>query len=235
MIAVKGLESIVAADPAVADRALDNPQTFVIQNPGTKAPYGTAVADFVSFASFERSIANGAIDPAVHWVMYDNEGWAATPDNEKAAPADYEARFAALAHAHQYKVILAPATNLVPGFVKGARVWPDYLNAGFPRFSAAVADAYDIQAQPWEGTPDYAPFVQAAVAQARQANPNVILLAGLCSCRVASGTQMLADVTATRGLLSGYWINLLDYGVYLDKPDKVAARISIAVDFLRTV
>ena len=87
--------------------------------------------------------------------MYDNEQWSLTPAREQADPVRYEQLFGQLAHRHGYKVILAPAQDLVPGFDKssfrsGKAVWQSYLSMGLATASARAADIYEIQAQPYE-------------------------------------------------------------------------------------
>jgi restriction endonuclease Mrr len=169
--------------------------------------------------------------------MYDNEQWSLTPADEQADPVRYERLFARLAHRQGYKVILAPAQDLVPGFDKnsfrgGQAVWRSYLSMGLATASARAADIYEIQAQPYEMTVyrsrhAYASFVAAAAAQARAANPGVVIYAGLSTQRVSSAAQLLQDYEATRNLVDGYWLNIPRH----DQPGPSV----LADQFLRTI
>jgi restriction endonuclease Mrr len=160
-----------------------------------------------------------------------------TPADEQADPVRYEQLFARLAHRQGYKVILAPAQDLVPGFDKnsfrsGKAVWPSYLSMGLATASARAADIYEIQAQPYEMTVyrprhAYASFVAAAAAQARAANPSVVIYAGLSTQRVSNAAQLLQDYEATRNLVDGYWLNIPRH----DQPGPPV----LADQFLRTI
>jgi len=78
--------------------------------------------------------------------------------------------------------------------------------------AARYADVIDIQAQGSEtNTAAFAAFVTAAAAQARAANPHVIVLAGISTNPTGhqvSAAQMRAAITATAGTVDGYWLNI---------------------------
>jgi hypothetical protein len=48
----------------------------------------------------------------------------------------------------------------------------------------------------------------AAVAQARAANPSIVIYAGLSTQRVSGAAQLVQDYLATRNLVDGYWLNI---------------------------
>ena len=81
---------------------------------------------------------------------------------------------------------------------------------------AAFSNVIDLQAQSLETTPGtYLSFVQQTAAQARAANPNVIVLAGLSTspdngAYTPTVAQLSQDVSETRGLVPGYWMNIPD-------------------------
>ena len=231
------LSAVRSASPASVSYAVSPAHLMVLLLRGQTSSAGQEVADFRSYAELKKMIKQGTIPAGIHWLMYDNEQWPNTPADEQADPARYEQLFARLGHRHGYQVILAPAQDLVPGFDKnsfrsGKPVWQAYLSAGLAAASARVADIYEIQAQPYEigvyrSSHAYASFVAAAVAQARAANPGIVVYAGLSTQRVSSAAQLLQDYLATRGLVDGYWLNVPRH----DQPGPVA----LADQFLRNV
>lgn len=227
------LSALQAADPNAASYGLKSANLFVLEPPGTSSPVGQTVAYFKSYASLRTAIAQGTIPAGTHWVAYDNEAWTATPEREQRDPVGYETLFSNLAHSHGYKVILMPAQNLVPGFVRHAVAWQQYLALGLASASGRLADIYEIQAQPYElatfrQAGYFQDFVQQAAAQARAANPNVVVFAGLSTQRVSNADNLAQDFAATRGLVSGYWLNI-------PKPVKSTGGPVMAGAFLRTI
>jgi len=231
------LSAAQAAGSSSVRYAVGSAHLFVLLLRGQTSTAGQEVADFRSYAEFKKMIRQGTIAPGIRWVMYDNEQWSLTPADEQADPVRYEQLFARLAHRQGYKVILAPAQDLVPGFDKnsfrgGKAVWPSYLSMGLAAASARAADIYEIQAQPYEmsvyrSQHAYADFVAAAAAQARAANPGIVIYAGLSTQRVSSAAQLLQDYEATRNLVDGYWLNIPRH----DQPGPPG----LADQFLRTI
>lgn len=231
------LSAAHAADASSVRHAVSSARLFVLLLRGQTSTAGQQVADFRSYAELKKMIRQGAIPASIHWVMYDNEQWSLTPAGEQADPVRYEQLFARLAHRHGYKVILAPAQDLVPGFDKnsfrgGQAVWQSYLSMGLATASARAADIYEIQAQPYEMTVyrsrhAYASFVAAAATQARAANPGIVIYAGLSTQRVSDAAQLLQDYEATRNLVDGYWLNIPRH----DQPGPPG----LADQFLRTI
>ena len=231
------LSAAQAAGASSVRYAVGSAHLFVLLLRGQTSTAGQEVADFRSYAELKKMIRQGTIPPGIRWVMYDNEQWSLTPADEQADPVHYEQLFARLAHRQRYKVILAPAQDLVPGFDKnsfrtGKAVWPSYLSMGLAAASARAADIYEIQAQPYEmsvyrSQHAYADFVAAAAAQARAANPGVVIYAGLSTQRVSSAAQLLQDYEATRHLVNGYWLNIPRH----DQPGPPG----LADQFLRTI
>lgn len=231
------LSAAQAAGASSVRYAVGSAHLFVLLLRGQTSTAGQEVADFRSYAELKKMIRQGTIAPGIRWVMYDNEQWSLTPADEQADPVHYEQLFARLAHRQGYKVILAPAQDLVPGFDKnsfrgGKAVWPSYLSMGLAAASARAADIYEIQAQPYEmsvyrSQHAYADFVAAAAAQARAANPGIAIYAGLSTQRVSSAAQLLQDYEATRHLVNGYWLNIPRH----DQPGPPG----LADQFLRTI
>jgi hypothetical protein len=67
--------------------------------------------------------------------------------------------------------------------------------------------------------------VAAAAAQARAANPHVVIYAGLSTQRVTSAAELIQDYMATRNLVDGYWMNIPQH----NRPGPVA----VASQFFR--
>lgn len=205
---------------------------FVLERPGMTSPVGQTVAYFKSYAAFRSALARRMIAAGTHWVAYDNEAWPATPLREQEQPIRYETLFATLARSRGYKVILMPAQNLVPGFIRGSNSWRQYLTLGLASASARLANIYEIQAQPYEQATfrqarEFEQFVRQAAAQARAANPKAIVFAGLSTARVTSAAQLAQDFAATRGLVSGYWLNIPRH--------RSSAGASLAAGFMQTL
>ena len=213
MISIETLRLTQQIDSSLANLHFNNAQTYVIEEyPLHDSPYGTVVARFRSFATFQNALATNKINPATKWVLYDNEGWNFTPKIEQANPQQYESMFVSLAHQHGYQVILAPAQDLVPAFQHQARAWPDYLAMGLAKVSA-TGDVYEIQAQPYEtetyrGTSDFVDFVHQASSQAHAANPRSEVMAGLSTHRVQDAQQMVDDYKGVKDVVDGYWLNV---------------------------
>jgi hypothetical protein len=212
------LSAAQAAGASSVRYAVSSAHLFVLLLRGQTSTAGQQVADFRSYAEFKKMIRQGAIPASIRWVMYDNEQWSLTPAGEQADPVRYEQLFAELAHQHGYKVILAPAQDLVlvndrNGFQDGSTSWQSYLSTGLATASARYGDIYEIQAQRYEmsmyrSQHDYANFVAAAAAQARAANPDIVIYAGLSTQRVSGAGQLFEDYLATRDLVEGYWLNI---------------------------
>jgi hypothetical protein len=217
MISGNELRRLEAVAPGQVRYAFKHENLFVLGKPGQIVQVGQAVAVFQSYAALRNAITAHRIAPTTHWVMYDNERWPATTPNEQKHPWRYEALFAALAHRHGYRVILAPGEDLVFSFGQSrpppaAPTWRRYLSLHLPAVSARAADIYEIQAQGNENpmfrqSAFFRRFVQAAVAQARAANPHVAIFAGLSTDR-AGTAQMVHDFLAVRDLVAGYWLNV---------------------------
>jgi hypothetical protein len=193
MISILELQSVQQLAPTVSQADFARSSSFVIESPGVHEGTGTVVARFRSYRVFQRAIARDSINPATHWVLYDNEAWRYTPKVEQRQPVRYERLFAQLAHEHGYKVILAPAQSLVPGFTHQANAWRKYLSLGLATVSGRYANVYDIQAQPYEtakyrSSGAYRSFVLAAARQ--------------------NASELVNDIDAVRSTVGGYWLNI---------------------------
>jgi hypothetical protein len=111
---------------------------------------------FTSEATFAADAAAGKIPWKVQAILYDNEGWSFTPDNEKgASTVSYYKEAAVLAHRHGWLLIATPGSSAL-----------------CPKIAPYV-NVIDIQAQEKQAsvasyTDDVAPIARAV----RAANPS---------------------------------------------------------------
>ena len=218
---------IAAADPALAERFFATPQTSVLGGWGGAVP----AVSWPSYSSFAAAVATGAIPAGTGAVMYDPEGWAATPRWEREDPAEYMKAFSELAHSLGYAVILTPHPNLTtePGAVcpihGGESMEDAYLRCRIPAIAARFADTLDIQAQFLETDPArYAEVVRIATQQARAVNPDIVVVSHLSTTFAPNPTVLFSAWSAVQDIVDGH---------YLSVPD--ASRADVALGFLRMV
>jgi hypothetical protein len=231
----------LAGDP-VASGLLANSRPYVMIGPKLPSvpPSWNAVpfASYTRFNALKNALASG-IARQVSGVMYDYERWEFTPQEEQRNPRPYLKEAADLARAQGMLFLTAPAVNLVrtmPSGDQGPR-YDAYLRLGIAADAARYADVFDIQAQGSErNTELYASFVRQAAAQARQANPRVVVLAGIST--QPNGQSVTADdivraIDATRDTVDGYWFNIPRPSEYC--PGCREFRPDIAIEVLRRV
>jgi hypothetical protein len=220
------LAHLRAFDPEASALFFDRPSSFVLGGAGTVAIAARAWSDE---ATFEGDLAAGTIPPEVRYVMYDPEGWASTPRGERRHPIAAMRAFSRAARAAGYGVIITPHPNLVDVQHAECRRGENektsaaYVRCGIGAAAARLSDVVEIQAQwlEWD-PPAYRAFVESAAAQARAANSNVVVLAGL-STRFASEPSNLLDAwDAVSDVVDGH---------YLAVPQGISPQI--AADFLR--
>ncbi len=237
-----GRGAIAIASDADTSRLLDGTRPFVISGrPLGDVPASWQAVPLRSFKSFDEirnALETNAPGPDVGGVMYDYESWRFTPAEEQQNPAKYVKQAADLVHAQGLLFFTAPAVDLVTVLAPdGDRKHQDetYLRLGLAADAARYADVFDIQSQRFErDTELYAKFVQAAAAQARQANPKVMVLAGVST--QPGGQHVTADdilraIDATRDVVDGYWFNIPGPSPY--SPAVAEFRPDIAADVLR--
>jgi hypothetical protein len=230
-----------ASDPT-AVRFFAGAKPFVIQTAGSRVSLppswnAVAVMVFPSYSSIKRAFDTGSVGSDVRAILYDNEAWQFTPDEEQRDFATYNEQAAALVHRHGLIFISTPAIDLVRVLAPNSsgRRYDTFLQLGVIGAAARYADVVDIQAQGSEmGVNRYASFVREASAQARAANPNVEVLAGISTN--PSGQRVNADVIlraidATRDVVDGYWFNVPQPSVYC--PNCNDFRPDMAVEVLR--
>ncbi len=197
LFAGSGVVAAIEAD-AVASHFLDNTRPFIINDSNIPRPSpawnAVRVKSFKSFSSIRDALQLGTLRPGLRGVVYDYEKWQFTPLVEQRNPAPFVKQAADLVHAHGLLFLTAPAVDLVTVMAPGNPTPPDdlYIQLGIAADAAQYADVFDIQAQRFEvDASRYVSFVQRAAAQARQANPKVVVLAGLST--QPSGQTVTAD------------------------------------------
>jgi hypothetical protein len=180
------IQQLDSLSPATANHFFNTPNAYATGPSAatSPAPAGFAaagVAVYTSYAQFAADVASHALSPAIGWVMYDPEYWAATPLNEQQNPALYLQQFAQLAHANGLKVIETPGRDLglVPGsacpMTPGENLDHWFLNCNIAA-AGATADILVIQDQVNTLNPAEFDFLyNAAEAQAHAANPQVLV------------------------------------------------------------
>lgn len=217
-MASSSLRNLSNADAGQAARSLDNPNTMVQDlSPLSASPVpsgwdGAGTALWRSYAQFAADVDAGAVPSYVKVAHYDNETWPQTPEAEQRRPAYYERRFCALAHSEGLLCYLGPAKDLcnVLPQPKGDDNAQCYIDLNLAGQAARYADVIDIQAQTLEpaGARVYASFLRRAAAQARAANPDVLVLGNLSpspgSARLSAG-RLYACARAGLRHVSGYY------------------------------
>lgn len=201
---------------------------WVTQRTVTFTAYGPASSP----RSLLYALAHKRVPAGTRYVLYDDEYWSLTPQDEQRDPGAYMADFVAAAHAAGYRAILAPAIDLARGmscYKQGDPAAVNYVsNCSIPRLAGeARPDIYDVQAQLYEtdtslaaGCNCYAWLVLESVLEARRASPvgtaMLSVLAGLTTNKggkVTTAQVLYTDTKNTTPLdaaaaVDGYWLNL---------------------------
>jgi hypothetical protein len=208
------------SDSAVRVR-LERTRIYELLQPGQRPLSGvdaTPVVTYSSVPELSSALADNTLPAGTGAVLYDPEAWSYTPADEQHDPVQAATQAARLAHAHGLKIIVAPALNLTTVLDPGSSAprWRTFLNLGLAGPMAKVADTVELQAQSLERDPAaYATFVREAAVQARDANPNVTVLAGLSTNppgAAVDSQQLTGAIEASRADVDGYWLNIPGQG-----------------------
>jgi len=215
-------KTLARLDPDAAAGLLGTPQSITLGE-----PVGAPVAlSWSSERLFARAVAGGSIPSSVRIVLYDPEGWVATPAVERRSPIPAMRDFGALARANGNLPVITPHPGLmqVPGAtceqIPGETLEAAYLRCGIQAAAARAADIVEVQAQFLETDPvAYERFVADAAAQARLANSGVQDISGISTTFTDDPQVLLAAWRSVRGVVDGHYLNV-PHGV---RPDVAIA------------
>ena len=246
MINVRALDALLEAGlpEILVKHFFDNQDTFLMGSGQTEDVtlqlHSMPTQVFTSFETLRQAFANNQIGPSTKAIVYDNEAWEFTPPNEQANPAIYEKRAAELVHDHSLTFICTPAVDLLKVLDPDTHeddMYTQYLTLGIAADAARYSDIYEIQAQGSEiNTDEFSQFVTSATQQARQANPNVIVLAGLStgpSGKIATADELYDAATSVLDVVEGFWLNIPSKGQHC--PSCTNPKPEVAVRFLQSL
>jgi hypothetical protein len=225
------LNSVLGREPRIAKRLfMTDPSIVLGWVPGKN--FGATSFAFPSFHVFSKSYGSSR-----YWfkgftsVLYDPEGWDATPLRERKDPVTAIRDFAALAHAHDLRVVVTPHQNLTTVANARCAAGPDepaadaFLRCDLMGQAAMYADVVETQAQEFERSPAiYRDFVEACATQARETNTDVDVIAGLSARAGVTPAQLFAAWDAVRDVVDGYYLSIQDND-----------HVGVALAFLRLV
>ena len=207
------LEAQPGTKPLVREFFASSSDSVIVDGAPDASSTGLAAQRALSFASYQTMRERLAAPDVPHLVVLDLERWPQTPAIEQGNVALYYRLAGELAHRDGLALVATPSPNLVR--THAPRPWPSftaYLESGLIGQIAKHADVFEVQAQDFErSTALYADFVATAADQARLANPNIIVIAGLSTNpggRPVPAAQLYRDVAAARGHVQGFWLNI---------------------------
>ncbi len=217
---------------------VDSPCTFLVIGKQVSADYKNWTAVPTKTITTIADVNEVVADPAVKAVLYDPEGWSMTPREEQADPASAACRAQTAVHNSGKAFIVTPAINLVrfiaPGSGSNSGRFAAFEKTQTAARMAKCADIYEIQAQGAEKDPGtFRKFVEAEAQQARAANPNVIVLAGISTNPMGqqvSATDVFKAVDSVRRTVDGFWLNIPAGGKFC--PSCGEPKPTVAVELL---
>lgn len=205
--------------PALINRILAGPATYVLEHRagGPPLPRNVIPAEmFFSSAALQAAINHHRVIPGVKFVVDDLEDVGAAPTAERRNPIPAMKGFARAADSGGYQPVLIPGRDLmlVSGAMcakqRGHTISQSYLHCGLPA-AAAYAPIYVIQSAAVEtNLPALRQLVRQAAAQARKANPRVIIFATLSVSPngiFAPYTAVVQAARAIRPYVQGFEMN----------------------------
>jgi hypothetical protein len=208
-----------AKAPDLFRQIVAGPGTYVLEHRIGGPPLPPEVIPteiFFSSAGLRTAIDHGRVIPGVKVVADDLESKGNTPALERRNPIRAMKGFAHSAHVHGYRPILVPGRDLmqVPQAVcakrRGNTISQAYLRCGLPA-AAAYAPIYVIQAAPVEThLGALRQLVKEGAAEARKANPHVIVFATLSvspNGAYVSYTKAVRAAVAIRPYIQGFAVN----------------------------
>lgn len=171
---------------------------------------------FTSEASLVSAISEHKIKTDTKALLYDNEPWSLTPEDEQANPLAYYQKASSIAHSAGYIFIATPVSKVDTKV--DTRVAP-------------YADILDIQSQYDQPIAEvYANHVLPIAKATRIANKKLIVLAGLStnpSAGIPTTQQLTDDARAVSSDVQGYWLNIPSPGSACPKCNLPQPQIGI--------
>lgn len=200
----------------------DSTCTFLVMSANPPRDYKDWRAIRTHTITSLSQLDRAAADSSTMALLYDDERWEMTPEEEQAHPVQAACRAAAIAHANGKIVIATPAINLIrvldPGSTGGDQRFADFARTNVAGRISKCVDVYEIQAQGAEkDTQKFRDFVVAEARQARAANPKIIVLAGIStnpSGQQVTAQELLKAVESVRDFVDGFWLNIPAGGKY---------------------
>lgn len=219
-----------AGGPALLSGPLNHPTTWVAGKRSDGPPRATHLESTTNIARLS-AMRDGVS------VIVDIENWQLTPRWQRQHPVEAYRDASQLARRQHLTIIATPATDLVHSVLPLYRgnIYREFVKLQLARKIAPYALIYEIQAQNAEANPiEYRRFVADVATQVRSVNPDAKLLAGLTTNpfgKPESVAVLYRDIEATRGIVSGYWLNIPQAGRGCPRCGR--ARPEIAVRLLR--
>ncbi len=219
-------------------KVFDTPCTYLVSGPRVPSAYAGWSVTWTRSAPSLAGLQKAAQDAQVAALLYDPEAWPMTPREEQTSPDVAACKAQVIAHQHGKILIVTPAIDLVrflqPGARAGQRRFGRFESTGVAAKIARCADVYEIQAQGAEAnTRMFRDFVKAEARQARQANPKIVILAGLSTNpmgRHVTAQQVLRAAQSVQGIVDGFWLNIPAGGRFC--PSCGTPQPQVAADFL---
>lgn len=194
-------------------QSLNNPSTYEIFDRNLKKPdllpKATHVASFQSYQAIQTAFADHKIASLIKVILYDNERWPGTPLREQEQPFTYVPLAEKLVHQHGLLFMNTPAADLNTT-LEGNKLYNNY--DGYIHLQlgtlAKYTDIFEIQAQRAGSVAKYITFANKAMAQARRANSEAVILLGITTS-VSTSQELIDEIHATEQITDGYWINVI--------------------------
>jgi len=202
--------ALAAGGAALLSGPLNTAQTWV----SGQSPYTpSAAAHLASTTNVDQLPRLPAVG-----VIVDLEDWPLTPASQSQDPVGAYRRAAEVGRAYHQWLLATPATDLVRSVDPGYRgkIYPEFVRLRLAARIAPYASVYEIQAQGLERNPTlYRSFVADVSQQVRMAHPGIAVLAGLSTNpggHPVPASVLERDIALTKGLVSGYWLNIPQAG-----------------------
>ena len=219
--------ALAAGGAALLSGPLNSPQTWISGRSPDAPPLATRLASTANVNRLSR-LPSGA-------VVVDLENWSQTPVSQRENPVGAYRLAAEIAEYRHQWLVATPATDLVRSVDPSYRgkIYPEFVRLRLAARIAAYVPVYEIQAQGAENNPTlYRSFVADISRQVQQAHPGITILAGLSTNpdgHVVAASVLERDIALTKGLVSGYWMNIPQAGKACPRCGQAHPEIAVQV------